>query len=186
MRDIREIQKENEDDVIGVTSWCEETYNTIFSQYFDGVKNLYNRLKSKTKPITDEELESILTELPLNLFVVAEALNRLRTELEVHKMKIKQKKKQIMDKSTETSESKKTAEAQYMLMEDELLCTAYSTVISRVESEISFSRELIMGAKKIFDGRRSSEQVHPVSTSIPGDNLPEYNPNSKGSRTYIK
>lgn len=183
MKDIRSIQKENEDDMIAVTSWCDEMYDSIFAPYFEGVRKLYSRLQSKKSPITDDELEEILTMLPLNLFSVSEALNKFRTELEVTKMKIRQKKKEYLDASAETTETRRNAEVQYRLIEDELLCTAYSTVITRVESEVSFSRELIMSAKKIWDGRRSTEKVNPVSEGTT-EQLPEYDPKSTGSK-YI-
>lgn len=184
MRDIRLVQQENEDDVIAVTSWCDEMYDGIFAPYFKDVRKLYKRLQSKSRPITDDELEEILTMLPLNLFSVSESLNKFRTELEVHKMKMKQKKKEYVDSSIETSETRRTADAQYRLIEDELLCTAYSNVIARVEGEVSFSRELIMSAKKLWDGRRGGERVNPVSEGTT-EPLPDYNPNSTGSNTYI-
>lgn len=101
MRDIRLVQQENEDDVIAVTSWCDEMYDGIFAPYFKDVRELYKRLQSKSRPITDDELEEILTMLPLNLFSVSESLNKFRTELEVHKMKMKQKKKEYVDSSIE-------------------------------------------------------------------------------------
>lgn len=178
MRDIREIYKENEDDIIAVTSWCDEMYDSIFSPYFDNVRNLYQRLNSKTKPITDDEMEDILTVLPLNLFTVAESLNKFRVELEVHKMKMKKLKRHLLDSSIETSQTRRLEDAQHQLIEHELLCSAYTSVITRVEGEISFSRELIMGAKKIYDGRRATERINPVSESTVDQDLPEYVPNS--------
>ena len=51
-------------------------------------------------------------------------------------------------------------------------------VVLRVEGEISFCRELIMAAKKIWDGRRDAEGANPIHTDVSPedtyDNLPVY------------
>ena len=41
-----------------------------------------------------------------------------------------------------------------------------------------------MSAKKLWDGRRGGERVNPVSEGTT-EPLPDYNPNSTGSNTYI-
>ena len=66
-------------------SFCDELYNNIFAAAFQDVTDLYKRMKSDTKPITDEELTYIITTLPLELFTISEALNKLRLKLEVAK-----------------------------------------------------------------------------------------------------
>lgn len=174
------------DDVDAVTEWCEDIYNDMFSHHFTAVRHLYCSLQCKSKPISDTELESILIDLPLELFTVAEKVNKLRIEHEVLKMKIKEKKFEIVENSSQPTAAKRTEEATIQTLEDELLLTSYANVMSRVDQEISFSRELIMSAKKVWDSRKNSTNVHPVSPISPGDELPNYNPSSTGGSTYIR
>ena len=67
----------------------------------------------------------------------------------------------------------KAEEAESKMEEYTILSNALETLITRVDSEISFSRELIMSAKKIFDARRNTEQVNPIN---PIDTQYTYNP----------
>lgn len=168
------------DDVDAVYNWCNEMYLNKFSRYFDIVHKLYSRFNSINSPITDEELESILIDIPLQLFSASEELNKFRLQSSVIKLKKKEKKSNIMNNislASLSSETKRKEEADVLTIEDEILVMAVSSVITRVENDISFSRELIMGAKKIWDGRRSTEQSNPVSEvpeSEVKDDLPDY------------
>lgn len=152
------------EDIEAVTEWCTSLYNRVFASYFQESRELSTRLKSKERPITDEELSWILIQLPVTLFDVSECVNQLRVSQEVVKMRNRQIELQLAkDKSG------------YDMSSDKLLVSAYNSVITRVENEISFSRELIMGAKKIWDARRRSEQSNPVSeVEDPSDSLPDY------------
>ena len=178
---LRTIQQEVDDDVQAVTSWCNEIYEEQFSKYFDESRELFGRLKSKTKPITDEELSWILINLPLSLFEVSEILNRIKVSQEVIKLRNKQKESELVKASTENSAAKRQEDAALQMLEHKLLVTAYSSVMSRVESEVSFCRELIMGAKKIWDARRRTESANPVSPVDSHLELPDYQPG-----VYIK
>ncbi|WP_302320422.1 hypothetical protein, partial [uncultured Duncaniella sp.] len=60
-----------QEDIDSVVSWCNKLYDDNFATYFKGERELFERLQSKTHPITDEELEWILTSLPLELFSVS-------------------------------------------------------------------------------------------------------------------
>lgn len=165
------------EDIDSVYSWCEEMYREKFSKYFDTIHILYNRFKSIKSPVTDEELETILIDLPLQLFSASEELNKFRLQSSVIKLKKKEKKIKISSESTASSEVKRNAEADVLTTGDEILGMAVSTVITRVENEISFSRELIMSAKKLWDGRRGAESSNPVgalSGVDPGVDLPDY------------
>lgn len=177
MIDLVGVVAEMSDDIDGVTAWCDAEYQENFGSYFHDARLLFDRMQSKEHPITDEELSWILINLPMQLFDVSEALNRMRLNMEVVKMRVKSVEHDIISKSQEKSATKKNAEAAVETAGGRLLISAYSSIISRVESEISFSRELIMGAKKIWDGRRKGEQANPVQQ--PND-LPEYSP------SYIK
>lgn len=183
--DLDKVQSNIQGDMDAVVAWCNEIYDTQFSSYFEEERELYGRLKCKDRPITDEELSQILTIAPLNLFSVAEHLNKLRLRQEVIKLKNKQKKADIIKMSLEKTDTKKSAEANLLTLEDELLSTAYSSIITRVENEISFTRELIMSAKKLWDARRRTESVNPVSeVNAPEDGSTPYNVYRPS--TYIK
>lgn len=153
--------------------FAENLYNANFEMYLSDIRELQNRMQSKLRPITDQELEDILTVLPLNLFSASEALNRLRLEQEVIKLNNKKRKVKILKEISEKSSISKTDIVASELADSEMIIAVYATVISRVESEMSYCKELIMGCKKIWDGRRSSEKSNPIS-EIDLDTLPEY------------
>lgn len=182
MINFNDINKEMSDDITAVTDWCTDIYDSNFSEYFKDSRKLFDRLKSKTTPITDEELSWILIDLPLRLFDVSAELNKFKVQQEVIKMRTKEKESTAAHDSTAKTVALRQEEASMAVIENKLLITAYSSVITRVESEISFCRELIMGAKKIWDSRRKSESVNPVSpTNESAANLPDYRSNQ-----YIK
>ena len=190
MIDLNNIQEPIQDDINSVNNWIENIYNEQFAKYFLNQRKLYVRLKSIIKPITDEELESILTSVPLELFSVSEKLSELKTTQEVIKMKNKQKESEVKDSLTKGSETKKKEAVDTAMLQNRLLVTAYSTLITRIENEMSFSRELVMSAKKIWDTRRATliaSPINPVDTTnnktyinnntTPNtDNLPAYKP----------
>ena len=163
-------------DIDAVNSWCDEIYKDNFELYFKDTKQLFKRLESKYRPITDEELEQILTLTPLQLFAVSEVLNRFRLNQEVIKLNIKRKHYEAIHSSNLKTLSSKSEEADISVLEDKLLSIAYSTVIVRVENEISFSKELIMSAKKIYQSRQDSYNANPVNPikHDTGTTLPDY------------
>ena len=166
MIDLEQIDNSMQDDINSVSRWVTKIYDEQFGPQFQGVRELFQRLQSTEHPITDEEINWVLTSLPLQLFTVSEALAQLRTRSDVIKMKNKQMKAELIRESLETTMTKKTEEADEALLGNRLLANVYDNVIARVESEISFSRELIMSCKKLFDARRSTENVDPVSESV--------------------
>lgn len=187
---LAEINEELSEDILAVSDWADEIYSDKFSKYFKDQRELYVRLESKERLITDSELEQILTTLPLELFSVSEVLSQFKISQEVVKLRVKQIEADKVSESDEKSVTKKKEDAAMQTLEHKLLITVYSAVISRVESEISFSRELIMSAKKIWDARKSTESSNPVGPVVTdGDELPEYSYKSKSSldgKTYIK
>ena len=156
----------HKNDLEDIANWCDSTYLDNFKSYFEPVKTLFVRFKSNTRPITDEELEEILTLVPLNLFSVSEVLSKVKAQMEVISLRIKQEKHEVLSNSQATSQAAKKEEAAASVIEDEILLKAYSTLIERVESEISFSRELIMSAKKIWTARKQAETI-----GVPAENL---------------
>ena len=161
------------EELLEVNSVSDGMYQNNFSYYFESVRSLNDRLSSKTHPITNEELEEVLTTLPLNLFSASEALNKLKLEQEVIKLQNKKRKVDIQKNIPEKSQVSKSDFVASELADSEIILAIYSSVISRVESEMSYCKELIMGCKKIWDGRRSTEKSNPVS-EIDIDKLPEY------------
>lgn len=172
----------------GLDEWSDEIYGSMFKPYFETQKELSGKLKDTFKPITDEDLEMILTDIPLKLFDVAESLNKFKLKIQVIKLNIKEKESQAAKNSKENSEAKRKEEAYLAVLEDKLLLEAYESIVDRVDREISWSRELIMSAKKIWDGRKSTYSVHPVSEHNSKDdveNLPAYKADSS-NKTYIQ
>lgn len=160
-------------DIEEVNEWAEEEYDKYFSEYFKGEVDLYNKIKTTRSQITDEELEWVLTDLPMELFSVTEQLSKLKTIQEVIKVTIKQKERDYVKSHTEGSETKRKEEAAAMTAEDKLLVSIYDTIAERVSRQMTFSKELIMSAKKIWDARRSEGIPLPDVTVNPVD-LPEY------------
>lgn len=160
-------------DIAEVNEWAEEEYSKYFSEYFKGEVELYNKLKSAKSQISDDELEWVLTDLPMELFSVSEQLSKLKTSQEVIKLHIKQVERDYVKSHTEGSETKRKEEATALTAEDRLLVTVYDSIIERVTREMSFSKELIMSAKKIWDARRADGIPLPEVT-ISTSSLPEY------------
>ena len=170
MSDISNAIEALQEDFTTSDAFIEDIYTKYFSQYFSREQDLYNRFKSTTTPITDSELEWIITSLPLDLFAASEALAQFKSHNEIIKLTIKNRKK------TNTTDDQSDLDTEYKIMG-----IVYSAVINRVESQISLSKELIMGAKKVWDARRKTEQVPINEVNSPND-LPDYTL----KHTYIK
>lgn len=184
MIDIAKLYLEYAQDIDAVSRWSSEIYDNNFKEYFEIPHNLYKRLSCKTRPITDEELSQILIDCPLQLFTAAESLSQFKISQQVIKLKISEKRANHIKSSDETTVTKKQESADMAVLEDKLLNTVYSAIIDRVEREISYSRELIMGAKKIWDSRRRTEESNPVDEV---SQLPEYDINaSRKGKQYIR
>lgn len=165
------VPQECKQDLEAVSNYASEIYNNTFSSYLKDVKELYTQVQdAEHVSLSDISLEWILTTLPLNLFTVSENLNDLRLRIEVLKLKAREK-----------------AEAKETVLEYQILRAIYEAVVSRVENELSFSRELIMGAKKIWDARRRAETpaVGEVVTEE-STKLPDYVPDSSRRSAYIR
>lgn len=176
------IESQYKEYIEDIETWCNEQYNLYFKECFDSVRKIHKSMESQVRAISDTELEWILSELPMTLFSISESLNKYRLEHEVIKLRKKkikleldaEAKKLIEDKILSKADMKSWVDAE--LSEHDILLAAYASVISRVESEISFSKELIMGCKKIWDSRRKSEASNPVSPVDPRDvdKIPDY------------
>lgn len=186
MIDVSKAYSEFQRDTQSVHEWVDSIYESSFKASFQPVYDIYERMKSTSSPITDAELQWILIDLPMELFQIAEKLNRLKLESELLQLKLKEQVQELRSeiskdnpKLTKTEQNERISS---MLISEYSLGSAYSTLISRVEKEISYSKELIMGAKKIWDGRRQGEAVNPIGeVNVPpdqssDDDLPMYIP----------
>lgn len=182
---LSDIDNKFEADFDDVDKWVDEHYTKSFSQYFDPVRKLISRMGDSFNPITDKELEEILSYIPLELFAVAEKLNDLKARIEVIKLRIKQEKRNNYINSEESSKADKQADAIYSVAEDEMLLRLYTSLIERVDSEISASKELIMSAKKIWTSRREAENI---ATAAEKTALPDYSDldSQDQKQSYIK
>lgn len=183
MSNLKETEILYNSDLKDMIDWCDDMYQSIFSKYFNGQRDMFVRMKSEERPITDEELEWILTQVPMNLFDAAEHLATVTTKQEIIKLGCKKRESEFYKNSNESTDTKKKEEAAIKVTEDKILILAYDNLIKRLEKEMSYSRELIMSAKKIYDARRNTEQSNPVSevTGKPSD-LPDYYSGSSGKQ----
>lgn len=154
------------DDFTAADEVVEEIYNNYFAKYFAKEAQMYTRFQDPEKSITDKELEWIITSLPLELMAASDALAQFKQHNEIIKLTIKQRK-------TLTQED---IDNEYKLMS-----IVYNCVITKVEHKLSFSKELIMGAKKVWDARKHTEQINPINEV---NSLPDYQP-IKRQQTYI-
>ena len=144
--------------LIEVDSVIQTLYDETFGDLFAEVSKLYERYKSHTQPITDAELEKILIELPLHLFTVSERLSSMKLHLSVTKLETKRMRRVNAQKYHANGIFKNDADVMIEddSFNDEVAVLIYNAVIERVERQLTFSRELIMGAKKLWDSRKSN------------------------------
>lgn len=189
MTELKNILDSMSADIAAVKEWADELYHTNFNAYFQSVRSLYVRFQSNEKPVTDAELEEILTSVPLQLFTVSEALSQFKINKEIVNMKAKQLEAELVANSSASTKTDKKEEAATATLDYKLVQTVLSVVITRVENEISFSRELIMGAKKIWDSRRANSSI-PTGMVIPEDEdpeaLPGYDSVKQPKKRYIQ
>ena len=169
MSDITRALEVLKEDFEAADNLVADIYEKYFSRFFSGEHQMYDRFHDADVIINDKELEWILISLPLEMNAAANALTQFKQHNEIVKLKIKQRK------------SAKVDDADGLDEEFKLMSIVYTSVITRVEMELSFSKELIMGAKKIWDARRNGE-TPPVGEigDIPAQEpqLPDYPLNS--------
>ena len=164
MGDITRAVESLKEDFESADALVDQIYNRYFASYFKEMNGSFLRFRDADVPITDKELEWILTSLPLRLFSVSNALAQFKQHNEIVKLTIKDRKAKTKDSADDGLDS-----------EYKLMSIIYASVITRVEQEISFAKELIMGSKKVWDARRSSEK--PAAGSVNIQSLPDYSMN---------
>ena len=160
--ELKEVEMSVSADINDACSWVNSKYAELFAEYFNEVRVLSARMKSKTQPISDQELESVLTNLPLDLFEVASKLSDIKLNYEVIKLHNKKEHTEAVKQSKASTATQRNAEADVATIGNRALELVYETLIERVEKEVSYTRELIMASKKIWDGRRKAEQSVPI------------------------
>lgn len=156
------------DEIEATMDIIQTEYDKRFADTFKKVKEIYKRMQSEVRPINDTELGWVLVDLPMLLFDVSEQVSQLKAAYEVGKLSCKEKLHTFVEQSTAKTVALKQIEAEAKLSEYKADLVIYHTLIQRVENEIDLARELIMGAKKIWDSRRKTEQVNPIAP------VPEY------------
>lgn len=186
MEDFKHVIENNKETLDTVQVWCSELYNSKFSNFFEYPRKLSERLNSNVRSITDQELEEILSSLPLKLFDASETLSQCKLNVEVLKLKVKDKSREVAKSSSEKTDSKRNEEGEIAVLGDKLLIACYSSVVDRVERELTYCRELIMSAKKIWDARRRTEDINPVTPQdySKSQSIPDYNVSD--SKVYVK
>lgn len=168
MASISKAFESLKEDFDAADSVVDDIYNKYFAKYFAKVTEMHDKFCDINTPITDLELSWIITALPLELFAASDALAQFKQHNEIVKLTIKQRKHNKQDEDIDE--------------EYKLMTIVYSSVINKVESKISFSKELIMGAKKVWDARQHSSQPPIGEVNV---DLPDYQP-IKRPQTYIK
>lgn len=163
---------------------AENIYQVNFGSYLMCAAELKSKFSSEV-PISDSDLEMILTSLPLQLIDVSENISKLKLKREAWKLQTKQREHTAYLTSSESTDTKRREAAALSVLDDKLMVDLFTVVISRAESDVSMYRELIMGAKKVWDSRRKSDGGMPVQPVSQPD-LPEYDKYSTGSKVYIK
>lgn len=145
-------------------SWCNEQYDSIFSQYFKGIPKLYEKVTASNEKLTDDDLEFILTSAPLSIIAASEQLSQYKLNNECLKLYIKKMESEYITSCEASTVSEKREKASLHVMDYRLLSKAYEAVISRVDNQVNFTRELIMSAKKIWDARVKTYEASPVES----------------------
>lgn len=171
MRNISDIVNTFKSDFDESKSFCDELYDNRFSKFFKSTDNLYSKFKDTTVELNSEDLSVILSQCPIDIIAASEELSDLRRNIDIVKLNIK--------------ELKSTGDSQSEIIENELLICLLESVLKRVEVQISYTRELIMSAKKLWDARSKTESAMPIDPVDDVPDLPDYSLNTKNSN-YIK
>lgn len=180
--------QEAQEDLQAIEEWVDSIWEAKFEPSFAEARSLYSKLKNADVPISDTDLERIITILPLDMLEAAEHLNQLRLSSETFKLLNKDKETTLLrDRPDGMSVSDHKQMVELAMTERKLLTAAYNAIITRAENQMTFCREMIMSAKKIFDSRRSTEKAVPIGAPNTEDSAPSL-PSYSGGRqqSYIK
>lgn len=160
MLDISKATETLQADFNAADNLVDELYHKYFAHYFKRTADLEVAFRNTDVPITDDQLEQIITAIPLDIYLVSGNLAQFKQHFEIVKLTNKQRKKAKLDEDIDT--------------EYQLMAIIYNSVINRVENEIAGTKELIMGAKKVWDARKRAETSVPINEQVPHTELPDY------------
>ena len=159
-------------ETVEAVEWMAKKYEENFGKWFASIREFHKSISNTKRPITDEELSNILMNVPLDMIECSEALNSVKLQRSLLKLSIKRK---------------KSENENYDPYEDDVMLAVLDCLISRVDKEMSFARELIMSAKKVWDGRRLTEGLNPTDATTSVNDLPDYDEAiGKQKNRYIK
>jgi len=167
--DISKATEFLREDFEAADTLVDEIYDKYFAQGFKRISELEKAFRNTDTPVTDAQLEEIITTIPMDLYTISASLAQFKQHYEIVKLTNKQRKKSKADDTD---------------VEYQLMAIVYNSVIDRVEYQISFTKELIMGAKKIWDARRRTDTTNPIKDTY--INLPNYDDAlNKGGSTNV-
>lgn len=153
-------------------------YEAVIGDKFLQAYQLFERYQSEDRPITDEELAWVLETLPMQLFDISECRANLQLSIDVLKLTLNANLTEFragrqadFAKASETT-IRSSFEADNL--DQYVILKCQESVLAELDKKITFCRELIMSSKKLWDARRSTEQVNPVSEADYSAQLPEY------------
>ena len=172
--------------------YYQSVYDTDIAPYFNKLQEIQAQLSNNK--ITDEQLEYVLSSLPLDLIDISEYLSRYQIELESLKLAIKSAEVDLRNRLVSDSdvkyketEIKEIVKASFLVNRQIVVC--YETLIERINRQLSYCREFIMGCKKIWDRRRQSESTVPIKEQDYNmvENLPMWDEdNIQKPKQYVK
>lgn len=129
-------------------SWCNEQYDSIFSQYFKGIPKLYEKVTASNEKLTDDDLEFILTSAPLSIIAASEQLSQYKLNNECLKLYIKKMESEYITSCEASTVAEKREKASLHVMDYRLLSKAYEAVISRVDNQVNLRVSLLCPLKR--------------------------------------
>lgn len=178
---VSTMDKKFMDEIGDITDWVDSQYRDYFWDAFSVLDELATRFESDYAPISDADLERIMTDLPLMLIDASERLNAYKLKSEAIKLKITNVEYAASEAVSGGTKQEREKYVKASSMNYKLLQCAYSSLIDRVDRKLVYSKELIMGAKKVWTARKQADPATVAAENRDSglDTLPDY-------RTYIK
>ena len=101
MLDISKATELLQADFDAADTLVDELYDKYFATYFKRTSDLEAKFRDTEVPITDDQLEQIITAIPLDIYLVSGNLAQFKQHFEIVKLTNKQRKKAKMDEEIE-------------------------------------------------------------------------------------
>lgn len=181
LENVADMDKTFMQEIGDITDWVNSQYRDYFGDVFSFLDDLSARFQSEYVPVSDSDLERIMTDLPLMLIDASERLNAYKLKSEAIKLKIANVEYAASEAVSGGTKQERDKYVKVSSMNYKLLQCAYSSLIDLVDRKLVYSKELIMGAKKVWTDRKQADPAT-IAAENPDsgvDSLPEY-------KTYIK